>query len=79
MKKFKAIILTAILMTVFSTALFAAGMQDTAVLKLHAYIPERNTFTANEFGYFEVESNAYNFTYSVAEEGTNRMLFVVAN
>lgn len=79
MKKFKAIILTAILMTVFSSALFAAGMQDTAVLKLHAYIPETNTFTANELGYFEVESNAYNFTYSVAEEGTNRMLFVVAN
>ena len=79
MKKFKAIILTAILMTVFSSALFAAGMQDTAVLKLHAYIPETNTFTANEFGYFEVESNANNFTYLVAEEGTNRMLFVVAN
>jgi hypothetical protein len=66
-------------MTVFSSALFAAGMQDTAVLKLHASIPERNTFTADESGYFEVESNAYNFTYSVAEEGANRMLFVVAN
>ncbi|MGE4454444.1 MAG: hypothetical protein AB7D92_07895 [Sphaerochaeta sp.] len=79
MKKFKAIILTAILMTIFSSALFAAGMQDTAVLKLHAYIPERNTFTANELGQFEVASNSYNFSYSVAEQGVNRTLYVVAN
>lgn len=79
MKKFKTIILTIILMTVFSSVLFAAGMQETVVLKLHAYIPAKTTFTANEFGYFEVESNAYNFSYSIAEKGTSRMLSVVAN
>jgi hypothetical protein len=66
-------------MTILSSALFAAGMQETAVLKLRAYIPERNTFTANEFGSFEVDSNAYNFSYSIAEEGYSRTLFVVAN
>ncbi|MGH0053173.1 MAG: hypothetical protein ACQ5SW_07290 [Sphaerochaetaceae bacterium] len=79
MKKSIAIILTAILMTVFSSALFAAGMQDTAVLRLHAYIPEKSTFTANEAGQFEVASNAENFSYSVAQEGATRTLFVVAD
>jgi len=75
MKKLVTLVLTAFFL---SSALFAAGMNDTAVLRLHAYIPERTTFTADEFG-FSVASNANNFSYSVAEEGTNRTLFVVAN
>ena len=78
MKKFATIALTIILMALLSSSLFAAGMNDTAVLKLHAYIPERTTFSADESG-FTVASNAYNFTYSVAEQGMDRTLFVVAN
>jgi hypothetical protein len=75
MKKLVTTVLTALFL---SFALFAAGMNDTAVVRLHAYVPERTTFTADEFG-FSVASNAYNFTYSVAEEGVNRTLIVVAN
>ncbi len=78
MKKLTTIITTIILMTLLSTSLFAAGMNDTAVLKLHAYIPERTTFTADEFG-FQIASNAYNFTYSVVEQGMDKTLFVIAN
>lgn len=78
MKKLAAIIVTIILMTLLSSSLFAAGMNDTVVLKLHAYIPEKTSFTADASG-FQVASNAYNFTYSVAEQGMNRTLFVVAN
>ena len=78
MKKFTTIALTVILMTILSSSLFAAGINDTVVLKLHAYIPERTSFTASEFG-FQVSSNANNFTYSVTEQGMNRTLFVVAN
>ena len=78
MKKFAAIALTIILMALLSSSLFAAGMNDTVALKLYAYIPEKTTFTPDGFG-FQVASNAYNFTYSVAEQGMNRTLFVVAN
>ncbi len=78
MKKSATIITTIILMALLSSSLFAAGVNDTVVLKLHAYIPERTTFTADEFG-FQVASNAYNFTYSVFEQGMDRTLFVVAN
>ena len=75
MKKLVTLVLTALFL---SSALFAAGMNDTSVLRLHASIPERPTFTADDFG-FSVASNANNFSYSVAEEGLNRTLFVVAN
>jgi len=78
MKKLATIALTIILMALLSSSLFAAGMNDTVTLKLHANIPERTTFSADEFG-FTVASNAYNFTYSVAEQGMDRTLFVVAN
>ena len=78
MKKLATITLTIILMALLSSSLFAAGVNDTVVLKLHAYIPERTTFIADEFG-FQVSSNAYNFTYSVFEQGIDRTLVVVAN
>jgi hypothetical protein len=78
MKKLATITLTIILMALLSSSLFAAGIKETAVLRLTAYIPERTTFSADEFG-FQVASNAHNFTYSVFEQGMDRTLFVVAN
>lgn len=77
MKKLAVTIISVILISCCS-ALFAAGMNDTAVLTLRAYIPERTVFSADEFG-FNVTSNANNFSYSVTEDGYNRTLFVVAN
>ena len=78
MKKSATIITTIILMALLSSSLFAAGTNGTMVLRLAAYVPERTTFIADEFG-FLVASNAYNFTYSMYEQGMERTLFVVAN
>ena len=78
MKKFATSLLAILLVALAASSLFAANATDTAVLRLHAYIPERTTFIATDYG-FEVESNAYNFSYSVQEQNNNRTLFVVAN
>ncbi len=78
MKKLATIITTIILMALLSSSLFASGTNETTVLRLAAYVPERTTFIADEFG-FLVASNAYNFTYSMYEQGLERTLFVVAN
>ncbi|MGE4584355.1 MAG: hypothetical protein AB7C91_06880 [Sphaerochaeta sp.] len=78
MKKFRAIILMVVLATCLSSFVAAAGINDTVVLRLHAYVPEKTTFSAEEDG-FSVVSNAYNFSYSVFEQGLNRTLYVVAN
>ncbi len=78
MKKFKTIIQIIVLMTIFSSALFSAGIRETAVLKLTAYIPAKTTFTATDFG-FDVATNNSNFTYSVLQQGMNKTLYVVAD
>ncbi len=78
MKKLATVITTIILMALLSASLFGAGNKETAVLRLAAYVPEKTTFIADAFG-FQVASNAYNFTYSMSEQGMERTLFVVAN
>ncbi|MFA6784171.1 MAG: hypothetical protein WC136_08090 [Sphaerochaeta sp.] len=78
MKKFAKSLLATVLVALAASSLFAATATDTAVLRLHAYIPEKTTFIATDYG-FEVASNAYNFTYSVQEQDNNKTLFVVAN
>ncbi|MDY0288182.1 MAG: hypothetical protein RBR15_05080 [Sphaerochaeta sp.] len=78
MKKLAKTVAIAILVALATTSLFAANGNQTAVARLTAYIAERTTFTTFD-GTFVVESNAYNFTYSVEENNRTRMLFVVAN
>ncbi len=77
MKKFRIMTITLILLSL-SALLFSAGINDTVVLHLKAYIPERTTFI--EYGgEIFVDSNAYNFTYSMIEHGFDRTVMVVAN
>lgn len=77
-KKFAAITFAIILLALLTSSLFAAGAHEFEVLKLNAYIPEKTTFRAGDMG-FQIASNAYNFTYSIADQGMIRTLFVVAN
>lgn len=76
MKKFRTMIITVVLLSL-SFVLFGASIGEPVVLHLHAYIPERTTFIATDDGLF-VESNAYNFTYSMVEQGMERTVIVVA-
>ncbi len=76
MKKFTTILIAAVLLSL-SSLLFGASIGEPVVLHLHAYIPERTTFIATDDGLF-VESNAYNFTYSMLEQGWERTVMVVA-
>jgi len=77
-KRLAKTIITIALVTLALSALFAASVSDTAVLRLTAYIPERTTFSSTQDG-FSVASNSYNFTYQVIESGLDRTLVVVAN
>ena len=78
MKKLARTLAITLLLVVAATSLFAANGNETAVLRLTAYIAEKTTFqTFNDE--FVVDSNAYNFSYSVQEWANTKMLFVVAN
>ncbi|MBI9094439.1 MAG: hypothetical protein JEY71_06120 [Sphaerochaeta sp.] len=78
MKKLAKTLAITLLLVIAATSLFAANANETAVLRLTAYIPEKTTFQTfdNEF---VVDSNAYNFTYSVQQWANTKMLFIVAN
>ena len=78
MKKLAKTVAITILVALATTSLFAANGNQTAVARLTAYIAERTTFTTYD-DTFAVDSNAHNFTYSVAENNRTKMLFVVAN
>lgn len=78
MKKFAATLIITILLIVTATSLSAANGNETAVLRLTAYIPEKTTFNTFD-DEFVVASNAYNFSYSIQEWASTKMLFVVAN
>jgi hypothetical protein len=73
----KKLVLIILIVLAVATHLTGATIGEPVVLYLHAYIPERTTFHANEFGVL-VESNVNNFTYSVAGEGIDRLVMVVA-
>lgn len=78
MKKLAKTVAVIILLAIASTSLFAANANETAVLRLTAYIAEKTTFTTHE-DFFVVESNANNFTYTVQESNRTKMLLVTAN
>jgi len=78
MKKLAKTLAITLLLAIAATSLFAATQNETAVLRLTAFIPERTTFNTFD-DEFVVESNSYNFSYSVQEFASTRMLFVVAN
>ncbi len=78
MKKLAQTILLILLLALATTSLFAANGNETAVLKLTAYIPEKTTFNTFE-DEFIVASNAYNFSYSVQQWDSTKMLMVIAN
>ncbi len=78
MKKLAKTLAITILLAIAATSLFAASGNETAVLRLTAYIPERTSFNTLD-DEFVVESNSYNFSYSVQESASTKMLFVVAN
>jgi len=75
-KKFRAMIIALVLLSL-PCLLFSASIGEPVVLRLHAYIPERTVFLATDDG-LVVESNAYNFTYSMVEQGWERVVMVVA-
>ena len=77
MKKLAVAIISVILISCFSSALFASGMNSTATLTLRAYIAPKTTVSADEFG-FTITSNTNNFSYSITEDGANRTLNLVA-
>lgn len=77
MQKFRTILIVAFFLSL-SSLLFGATFGEPVVLYLHVYIPERTTFIATDDGLF-VESNVYNFTCSMIEQGWERMVMVVAN
>ena len=78
MKKFAKTLAVTLLLAIAATSLFAGNENETEVLRLSAYISEKTTFTADDEE-FVVESNAYNFTYSIQEMARIKMLFVMAN
>ena len=78
MKKLAKTVAITILVALATTSLFAANGNQTAVARRTAYIAERTSFTTYD-DTFVVDSNAHNFTYSVAENNRTKMLFVVAN
>ncbi len=78
MKKLAKHLAITLLLVIAATSLFAANKNETAVLRLTAYIHEKTTFQTFDDG-FVVDSNAYNFSYSVQQLANTRMLFVVAD
>jgi len=68
-----------LLILMISSLLFGAAIGDSVVLYLHGYIPERTEFFTFEDGSVDYTSNAYNFTYEVADSGAFRLLNVIAN
>ncbi|MGB4407078.1 MAG: hypothetical protein WBI82_09500 [Sphaerochaeta sp.] len=78
MKKLAKTLAITLLLVIAATSLFAANKNETAVLRLTAYIPEKTTFQTFD-DEFIVNSNAYNFSYSVQQLANTRMLYVVAN
>ena len=78
MKKLAKTILVAILLSLAATSLFAISGNETAVIRLTAYVPEKTTFTTFE-DEFIVATNAHNFSYSVQQWAGTKMLMVVAN
>ncbi len=78
MKKLAKIVLVALLLAIAATSLFAANANETAVLRLTAYVPEKSTFNTFDDD-FVVQSNTNNFSYSIQQWAGTKMLFVVAN
>lgn len=78
MKKLAKTVLVTILLAIAATSLFAVSGNETAVIRLTAYVPERTTFNTFD-DEFVVASNAYNFSYSVRQLASTKMLFVTAN
>ena len=52
--------------------------KETAVIRLAAYIPEKTSSTRYDKGFF-VESNAYNFSYSMQQIASTKVFFVIAD
>ncbi|MBI9095723.1 MAG: hypothetical protein JEY71_12675 [Sphaerochaeta sp.] len=78
MKKLAKTLAITLLLAIAASSLFAATGNETAVLRLTAYIPEKTTFQTFD-DEFVVDSNAFNFTYSVQQWANTKMLYVVAN
>ncbi|NBK20694.1 MAG: hypothetical protein EOM68_01555 [Spirochaetia bacterium] len=78
MKKLAKTLAVVLLLVLATTSLFAANGNETAVLRLTAYISEKTTFNTSD-DEFIVASNAHNFSYSVQQWAGTKMLFVVAN
>ena len=78
MKKLAKTLAVIVLLAIVATSLFAANGNETAVLRLTAYVPEKTTFNTFD-DEFIVASNAYNFSYTVQQSSNSKMLLVVAN
>ncbi len=78
MNKLAKTLLVTIILAIAATSLFAAKGNETAVLRLKAYIAEKTTFNTLD-DEFVVASNAHNFSYSVQQWADTKMLIVVAN
>ncbi len=78
MKKFAKTLFMTILLSLAATSLFAISGNETAVIRLTAYVPEKSTFTIGDDDCI-VASNAHNFSYSVQQWANTKMLYVVAN
>lgn len=77
MKKFLMTLTVTMLFMIVATPLFAAGVGETAVLRLTAYIAPKATFILFDED-LHIEANNNNFTYSIQEESGTRLLFVQA-
>lgn len=81
MKKLAKTVLAPILLALVASCLWAAPMKETketAVIRLAAYIPEKTSSTRYDKGFF-VESNAYNFSYSMQQIASTKVFFVIAD
>lgn len=78
MKKVAKIVVITILLAMVATSQLAASTNDPTVIRISAFVPEKSTFTTFDNS-FIVESNTYNFTYSVHQTIRTKMLFVMAN
>ena len=78
MKKIAKTLLVTILLAIAATSLFAVSGNETAVIRLTAIVPEKTTFNTFD-DEFIVASNAYNFSYSVQQMPSTKMLFVIAD
>lgn len=70
-------VLVTILFLIAVSSLGATSAENTAVMRLAAYIPKNTTSTRYDKG-FAMEAYTYNFSYSMRQVAGTKVFFVMA-